>query len=127
MGVINKKDLPKAVSEELSKAALADQSQAAKKLKEIAAKAGHEVLTEKLDITDSDALATLIDGLADKHGGVGVLVNNAGITRDGLLVGSTLFPVVIGIGLAAGVQLLVVAFLGSVFFIAASWYRPSQA
>jgi 3-oxoacyl-[acyl-carrier protein] reductase len=55
-------------------------------LKEEAAKAGFEVLTEKLDITNSPALNDAIERLADTHGGVGILVNNAGITRDGLLM-----------------------------------------
>ena len=55
-------------------------------LKELAAKAGHDVLTEKLDITDSAALEAMIERLADEYGGVDILVNNAGITRDGLVM-----------------------------------------
>ncbi len=47
---------------------------------------GEDVLTEVIDITDSDALTDGIDALADQHGGVGILVNNAGITRDNLIV-----------------------------------------
>ncbi|MBN1436856.1 MAG: 3-oxoacyl-[acyl-carrier-protein] reductase [Sedimentisphaerales bacterium] len=54
--------------------------------KELAAQEGYEVLTEVLDITDSAALTALIEDLAEKFGGVGILVNNAGITRDGLIV-----------------------------------------
>ena len=54
--------------------------------KEIAAKLGHEIITEKLDITDSDAFSAKIEQLADENGGVGILVNNAGITRDNLLM-----------------------------------------
>jgi 3-oxoacyl-[acyl-carrier protein] reductase len=38
------------------------------------------------DIGNSAALATIIDELGDKHGRLDVLVNNAGITKDGLLL-----------------------------------------
>jgi 3-oxoacyl-[acyl-carrier protein] reductase len=38
------------------------------------------------DIGDSTALAKVIDELGDRHGRLDVLVNNAGITRDGLLL-----------------------------------------
>ena len=44
------------------------------------------VLTRKLDITDSAALSEAIEQLAEEHDGIGVLVNNAGITRDGLIM-----------------------------------------
>jgi len=47
---------------------------------------GQDVLLEKLDITDSPALTKKIEQLADQHDGVGILVNNAGITRDALLM-----------------------------------------
>jgi 3-oxoacyl-[acyl-carrier protein] reductase len=36
----------------------------------------------ELDITDSDAPATIASYLLDKHGGVDVVVHNAGVTRD---------------------------------------------
>jgi 3-oxoacyl-[acyl-carrier protein] reductase len=45
-----------------------------------------DILTATIDVTDSDALDALIKELAEKHGGVGILVNNAGITRDGLMI-----------------------------------------
>ena len=51
-----------------------------------ARKKGYEIYTEKLDITDSGALNDLIEKYADAHNGIGVLVNNAGITRDGLIL-----------------------------------------
>jgi 3-oxoacyl-[acyl-carrier protein] reductase len=38
------------------------------------------------DIADSTALARVIDEIGDKHGRLDVLVNNAGITKDGLLL-----------------------------------------
>lgn len=39
-----------------------------------------------LDVADTAAVEALIDGIAKKFGAVGVLVNNAGITRDQLLM-----------------------------------------
>jgi 3-oxoacyl-[acyl-carrier protein] reductase len=45
-----------------------------------------EVLTEKLDITDSAALAAAIERTDEEHGPLGILVNNAGITRDKLVL-----------------------------------------
>ncbi len=38
----------------------------------------------KLDVTDGAALDSAIDGIVKQHGGLQVLVNNAGITRDTL-------------------------------------------
>ncbi len=39
-----------------------------------------------LNVTDSDAVSDVIKQINDNHGGVDVLVNNAGITRDNLLM-----------------------------------------
>jgi 3-oxoacyl-[acyl-carrier protein] reductase len=39
-----------------------------------------------VDVTDADAFTGLIDDVAEQHGRIDVLVNNAGITRDGLLM-----------------------------------------
>jgi len=38
------------------------------------------------DIADSKGLAAVIEQIAEKHGRIDVLVNNAGITKDGLLL-----------------------------------------
>jgi len=40
----------------------------------------------KLDVVDSAAVEALIDGIAKESGAVSILVNNAGITRDNLLM-----------------------------------------
>ena len=58
-------------------------------LSKAAGEAGYgeeDLLCRKLDITDSEALKKTIDELAEKYGGVGILVNNAGITRDKLMM-----------------------------------------
>lgn len=39
-----------------------------------------------LDVTDRDAASTLVKGIADAYGPVTILVNNAGITRDNLVM-----------------------------------------
>jgi 3-oxoacyl-[acyl-carrier protein] reductase len=39
-----------------------------------------------MDVTDSEAFPVLIDDIAREYGRIDVLVNNAGITRDGLLM-----------------------------------------
>ena len=38
----------------------------------------------KLDVNDAAGVTALVDGIVKEYGGVHVLVNNAGITRDGL-------------------------------------------
>jgi len=48
--------------------------------------AGGSAETATCDISDSPALTKLIEDTIDKHGHLDVLVNNAGITRDGLLL-----------------------------------------
>ncbi|UGB36937.1 3-oxoacyl-ACP reductase FabG [Frateuria soli] len=49
----------------------------------LAAKGGHGRV---LDVTDGAAVEALIDAIAKEHGPVSILVNNAGITRDQLLM-----------------------------------------
>ena len=38
----------------------------------------------RLDVTDAEAVESVVDGIVKAYGGLHVLVNNAGITRDGL-------------------------------------------
>ena len=54
---------------------------------ERAAKAlGPEASFEKVDVSDSTSVLNWVKGVSDKYGQIDVLVNNAGITRDGLIV-----------------------------------------
>jgi 3-oxoacyl-[acyl-carrier protein] reductase len=56
-------------------------------LKEAAESVGSEKFsTAVLDVTDSTGFEKLISETVDKHGRLDVLVNNAGITRDNILV-----------------------------------------
>jgi acetoacetyl-CoA reductase len=50
-----------------------------------AATAGRDIAALPLDVTDFDACAALVAGIEREHGSVDVLVNAAGITRDGTL------------------------------------------
>lgn len=61
----------------------------------------------QLDITAADAPQRLVDHLAERHGGVDVVVHNAGITRDKLLVNGTAerWDAVMGVNLAAPLAL----------------------
>lgn len=57
-----------------------------KKAEEWAAKMkdeGYDFHLYKADVADYDAVGTMIDAIRNDHGAVDVLVNNAGITRDG--------------------------------------------
>ncbi len=53
------------------------------------------------DVSDFEQCATLVKQAAERFGGIGVLVNNAGITRDGLLalMGEDQFDSVIAVNL----------------------------
>ena len=55
-------------------------------LESVAKEAGFTVITEAVDITDTEKLTEILESLADQYGGIGILVNNAGITRDGLMM-----------------------------------------
>ena len=50
------------------------------------AEAGIKGQGMKLDVGDDESVATVIDAITDTYGPVDVLVNNAGITRDNLLM-----------------------------------------
>jgi 3-oxoacyl-[acyl-carrier protein] reductase len=73
-------------------------------LENLARDEGLEVLTEKLDITDSDALIAAIERLNEEQGKLAILVNNAGINRDKLVLSMSDedFDRVIEINLKAG-------------------------
>jgi 3-oxoacyl-[acyl-carrier protein] reductase len=54
---------------------------------EAAAKAlGSEASFEQVDVASSAGVSSWIEGVFDKYGQIDVLVNNAGITRDGLIM-----------------------------------------
>ncbi len=55
-------------------------------LEDVVKKAGFTVITRCVDITNTDQLNETLDSLASEHGGIGILVNNAGITRDKLMM-----------------------------------------
>lgn len=55
-------------------------------LKQVCKQAGYEVITCCLDITKTDLLTQTLEKLAEEHHGIGILVNNAGITRDKLMI-----------------------------------------
>jgi 3-oxoacyl-[acyl-carrier protein] reductase len=57
-----------------------------KDLEKTAQEAGFEVVTRCLDITDSAKLTDVLESLSSEYGGIGILVNNAGITRDRLMI-----------------------------------------
>ncbi|MFP3937941.1 MAG: 3-oxoacyl-[acyl-carrier-protein] reductase [Phycisphaerae bacterium] len=47
---------------------------------------GERLATRAMDVTDSEGFTSVIDEVAEQFGRLDVLVNNAGITRDGLLM-----------------------------------------
>jgi len=55
-------------------------------LETIVKEAGFSVITKCVDITDTPKFIDILESLAEEHGGIGILVNNAGITRDNLLL-----------------------------------------
>ncbi len=62
-----------------------DVPQAGQSLAEVANRIGGEAF--QLDVTADDAPTRLVDHLVQRHGGVDVIVHNAGITRDKTLAG----------------------------------------
>lgn len=55
-------------------------------LEEVAHKQGFEVVTKCVDITNTEKFTEVLEELTNQFGGIGILVNNAGITRDRLLM-----------------------------------------
>jgi len=52
----------------------------------VAKSLGPEASFEKVDVSDGTSVLNWVKGVSDKYGQIDVLVNNAGITRDGLIV-----------------------------------------
>jgi 3-oxoacyl-[acyl-carrier protein] reductase len=80
-------------------------------LQEVVKKAGFEVETKCVDITNTQQLTEVLEALASGHGGIGILVTNAGITRDKLMMqmGEEDFDKVISVNLRAAFLATVVA------------------
>jgi len=57
-----------------------------KELEGVVKQAGFSCITRCVDITDTVKFTEVLESLASEYGGIGILVNNAGITRDGLLM-----------------------------------------
>ncbi len=64
----------------------AGNDEAAKQTLEEIKALGVEADAYKFDVSNAEAVAKNIDAIVEKHGRVDVLVNNAGITRDGLFM-----------------------------------------
>lgn len=60
-----------------------------KQLETAVKEAGHSVITKCCDITDTEKFSKILEDLSEEHNGIGILVNNAGITRDNLLLRMT--------------------------------------
>jgi 3-oxoacyl-[acyl-carrier protein] reductase len=57
-----------------------------KELEKVVAEAGYSVITKCVDITKTEQLNEILEQLAKEYNGIGILVNNAGITRDRLMM-----------------------------------------
>ena len=55
-------------------------------LEKVVKQAGFEVITKCLDITKTEQFVSVLESLAEQYEGIGILVNNAGITRDNLIL-----------------------------------------
>jgi 3-oxoacyl-[acyl-carrier protein] reductase len=50
---------------------------------------GFEIITRCVDITNTAKFSEVLESLAAEYGGIGILINNAGITRDNLILRMT--------------------------------------
>ena len=57
-----------------------------KELENVVSEAGFSCQTYCVDITDSQKFTETLKNLAKESGGIGILINNAGITKDNLLI-----------------------------------------
>jgi 3-oxoacyl-[acyl-carrier protein] reductase len=64
---------------DLNTAALAE-------LEKVVAEKGFSVITKSVDITKTEQLTDVLESLSKEYGGIAILVNNAGITRDKLMM-----------------------------------------
>lgn len=55
-------------------------------LEDVAKEAGFSCETYCVDITDTAKFTEILESLVSNHNGISILVNNAGITRDGLII-----------------------------------------
>lgn len=55
-------------------------------LENVVKEAGFSVVTKCVDITNTGEFTEILESLASEYGGIGILVNNAGITRDRLIL-----------------------------------------
>ena len=55
-------------------------------LERVVKEADSTIVTKCVDITNTDELTATLKSLANEYGGIGILVNNAGITRDRLIL-----------------------------------------
>jgi 3-oxoacyl-[acyl-carrier protein] reductase len=57
-----------------------------KDLESVCKEKGFTVIVKCVDITNTPVLTEVLEELANEYGGIGILVNNAGITRDKLMI-----------------------------------------
>ncbi len=93
-----------------------------KELQSDVQKAGHSVITRCCDITDTQKFTKVLEELAEENNGIGILVNNAGITRDNLLLRMTddEFDKVIAVNLRAA---FVATRLAAKYMVRNKWGR----
>jgi 3-oxoacyl-[acyl-carrier protein] reductase len=80
-------------------------------LENVVKEAGFTVITRCVDITDTNKLTETLEALAAEYNGIGILVNNAGITRDKLIIqmNEEDFDKVVNVNLRAAFMATVVA------------------